>query len=281
MIVARTEIELEQGCRSLARENGLSLVPTMGALHDGHLALVRAAHASGDRVAASIFVNPLQFEQGADLARYPTEQERDLALLRDAGCALVWLPTPGVMYPTGFVTSIGVDGPAHGLEGEFRRGHFTGVATVVAILIGQVRPSTIWFGEKDWQQYQVVRRMIADLRLPVVPRAVATVRAADGLALSSRNRFLTEAERARAPLLHAQLKRAAAMIGKDEAPVFALAQANAALTSAGFAVDYLTLADAETLQPLDALSRPARIMAAARLGSVRLLDNVAVDGTAV
>jgi pantoate--beta-alanine ligase len=277
MIIARTQAELAHGRQVVARDRALSLVPTMGALHDGHLALVHAAHVAGHDVAASIFVNPLQFEAGADLARYPVEHQRDLALLDEAGCSLVWLPTPDIIYPSGHATTIEVGGPALGFEGELRPGHFKGVATVVAILIGQLRPDTVWFGEKDWQQYQVVRRMIADLCLPVTARAVQTVRAPDGLALSSRNRFLTTQERTEAPHLHAQIKHAASRLIKGDSPSIVLGAARDALRATGFSVEYVDLVDGETLQPIETVSPNARIVAAARLGSVRLLDNIAVD----
>ena len=198
-------------------------------------------------------------------------------MLRRTGCALAWLPDPAVMYPSVHATAIDVAGPAVPFEGALRPGHFRGVATVVAILIGQLRPQTIWFGEKDWQQFQVVRRMISDLRLPVRARSVPTVRAPDGLALSSRNRFLSSEERAVAPTLYAVLRRAADRLGAGEAPALVLARSQDALTQAGFAVEYLDLVDAETLLGIRHRTQQSRLLAAARLGSVRLLDNVGLQ----
>ena len=267
MIVARTLAELREGCAGL-HGDGLALVPTMGALHAGHAALVDAARASGAAVAASIFVNPLQFAAGEDLSRYPRDEAADLALLSAHGCDLVWLPDVATMYPPGEATVIEVAGPALGWEGTQRPGHFRGVATVVAKLFGQVRPDAAYFGEKDWQQLQVVTRMAADLLLPVRVMGVPTVRDADGLALSSRNRFLTPDERARAMRLP-QVLMAAAKDGRLE-------EARAALAADGFRVDYLNLVDSATMRRLDAAVAPCRLVAAARLGAVRLLDNVPV-----
>ena len=274
MLVAHTEPDLARMREAIGASAPVALVPTMGALHEGHLALVRAAGADGSKVAASIFVNPLQFDAASDLARYPVQHEQDLAMLREASCALAWLPTPAIMYPAGHATAVDVAGPAGGFEGAIRQGHFRGVATVVAILIGQVRPHTIWFGEKDWQQFQVVRRVIADLRLPVLARSVPTARAVDGLALSSRNRFLSEGERQAAPLLHAVLQRAATRLDAGDECFETLAESRAALTQAGFQVEYLELVDGETLIGIERPAPGARLLGAARLGAVRLLDNV-------
>ena len=274
MIVARTPAELAAACAPLrARHARLGFVPTMGALHAGHAALVRAAKAAGGAVAASIFVNPLQFGAAEDLTRYPRDEAGDLAVLAAEGCDLVWLPDVAAMYPPGHATMVDVAGPALGWEGEQRPGHFRGVATVVARLFGQVRPDAAYFGEKDWQQLQVVTRMAADLLLPVQVVGVPTVRDTDGLALSSRNRFLTPAERERASLLPRVLNEAAAALraGADPLPA-----ARERLTASGFGVDYLDLVDAWTLRALAAPAPPCRLIAAARLGTVRLLDNVAV-----
>ncbi len=274
MLVARTETELAR-CRNLSgHQRRFALVPTMGALHDGHLALVEAARADGSEIMVSIFVNPLQFEAGSDFARYPVDHDRDLAMLRQSGCALVWLPAVEIMYPHGHATTITVEGPASGLEGSARAGHFGGVATVVATLIGQTRPDTIWFGEKDWQQLQVVKRMIADLRLPASVRSVPTVRASDGLALSSRNRFLNAEERAIAPALYAHLRSAAVEIGAGRSVATTLDASGQALSRAGFIIEYLVLADGGTLVPIKHWTPDARLLVAARLGSVRLLDNI-------
>ncbi len=252
----------------------LALVPTMGALHAGHVALVEAARQSGAAVAASIFVNPLQFGPSEDFSRYPRDEAGDLAALADAGCALAWLPTVETMYPPDAVTTIDLAGPADNWEGAARPGHFRGVATVVAKLFGQVRPAAAYFGEKDWQQVQVVRRMSRDLHLGVGIVPVPTVRDPDGLALSSRNRYLTPAERALAPLLHRTLATLAATLARGAPAAPLLSEARARLAASGFAPDYLALVDAESLVAIPAARPPARLIAAARLGAVRLLDNV-------
>ena len=274
----------------------------MGALHAGHLALLGHARDGGLAVAVSIFVNPTQFGPGEDFARYPRQEEEDLAQLRGAGCDLVWLPGRGEMYADGDATMIEVAGPALGWEGDIRPGHFRGVATVVAKLFGQVRPVAAVFGEKDWQQLQVIRRMVADLALPVRIVGAPVVREADGLAMSSRNRFLSVAERTRAPDLYAALLEMRAALLRGTAPGQAAAVAAAALQAAGFGVDYLALVDGASLAPATELATGAagrgriiaaerrriiaaerldiiaaerrRIIAAARLGSVRLLDNI-------
>jgi pantoate--beta-alanine ligase len=290
MLVARTLDELAAHRASLTG-NGrpLALVPTMGALHAGHVALVDAARRSGAAVAASIFVNPLQFGPGEDFARYPRNEAADLAALAEAGCELAWLPTVETMYPAEGASVIDVAGPAERWEGAARPGHFRGVATVCAKLFGQVRAGAACFGEKDWQQLQVVRRMVSDLHIGVEIIAVPTVRDPDGLALSSRNRYLTPAERALAPRLHATLAALAGALaaaepatGEDAGP--RLAAATAELVAAGFAPDYVALVDARTLAPVasplpardNAPLGRARLIAAARLGAVRLIDNVAV-----
>jgi pantoate--beta-alanine ligase len=273
MMIARNLPELR---RMLEGLGDVGFVPTMGALHAGHLALVAAAQASGTRIAASIFVNPLQFGPAEDLSRYPRDEAGDLKALEAAGCDLVWLPDVAVMYPADAACTIEVTGPAERWEGAARPGHFAGVATVVAKLFGQMRPVRAYFGEKDWQQVQVVRRMVQDLLLPVEIVPVPTVREADGLALSSRNRFLSAAERVQAPALYAALRKAAGDIAAGEPVDEALARAVAAVTDAGLAVNYLALVAAESLAPLTVLTQPARLIAAAKLGPVRLLDNVAV-----
>jgi pantoate--beta-alanine ligase len=257
----------------------LAIVPTMGALHEGHLALVAAARAAGaDAVAASIFVNPLQFNPNEDLARYPRDEEGDLAKLRSVGCDLVWMPPVEAMYPPGNATVIEVAGPSAGWEGDARPGHFRGVATVCCKLFLQTQAEIAAFGEKDWQQLQVVTRMAADLDVPVRILPVPTVREADGLALSSRNRFLSPAERATAPVLFQAMTKAAGAIAAGAGVAASLDEAVATLRGAGLAPDYLALVGAETLVPLTARRQdgPMRLIAAARLGAVRLLDNVAV-----
>ncbi len=271
MIVARDLPALRAGLAS--RPGSWALAPTMGALHAGHVALVTAGQQRADHVAASIFVNPTQFAANEDLARYPRDEAGDLAKLEAAGCDLVWLPSVTAMYPLGDVTFITVAGPSAGYEGAVRPGHFRGMATVVGKLLHQVRPAVALFGEKDWQQLQVVRRMVTDLHFPVEIAGVPTVREPDGLAMSSRNRFLSPAERALAPRLAATLWRTAAALGAGDPE--ALASGEAALRGAGFAVDYLAHVDGTSLGPPAA--GPTRLIAAARLGAVRLLDNVPVE----
>ena len=274
MLIARTLAELHAACAELrARHGKLALVPTMGALHAGHKALVDAAVASGAATATSIFVNPLQFAATEDLSRYPRTEEADLALLREAGNHLVWMPDVTTMYPPGDVTVVEVSGPpAERWEADHRPGHFRGVATVVTKLFGQVRPDAAYFGEKDWQQLQVVRRFTADLHLRLEIIGIETVRESDGLALSSRNRFLTEAERPVAATLHRVMRTAAQA---PDVPA-ALDAGRTQLAQAGFGpIDYLALVDGPTLAPLQKKSLGSRIIAAARLGSVRLIDNIA------
>ena len=256
----------------------LALVPTMGALHAGHLALVEQAKRAADRVAATIFVNPLQFGAGEDLDRYPRQEEADAAMLEAAGCDLLWLPTPGEMYPPGFGTSVSVAGLSERWEGEARPGHFDGVATVVAKLLCALRPDVALFGEKDFQQLAVIRRMVLDLQLGVEIIGVATVRDSDGLALSSRNSYLSKDERERALALPRALNEAAGRI-RSGAPVGeALEQAQARLRDAGFEpIDYVALVDAQTLEPLERPAGSMRLVAAAAIGGTRLIDNLAVE----
>jgi pantoate--beta-alanine ligase len=273
MKIARTLNELHAAREALGP---VGFVPTMGALHEGHLALVAAALGDKRPVAASIFVNPTQFGPKDDFGRYPRDEAGDLAKLKSAGCALVWLPGVEVMYPQHGATSIHVGGPAEHWEGASRPGHFAGVATVVAKLFGQIRPEAAYFGEKDWQQVQVVSRMVADLHLPVRIVPVPTVREANGLAMSSRNAYLTAEEHKAAPVLHAALQQAARTIlaGKDVAG--ALHQARQDVAQGGIVLDYIALVHAETLEPITTLTHPARLIAAAKLGTVRLLDNIPV-----
>lgn len=274
MLIARTLPDLRAACARI-RPHALALVPTMGALHEGHRTLVRTAVASGAATVASIFVNPLQFAATEDLSRYPRDEAGDLAALQAEGCAVAWLPDVATMYPSGEATTIEPTGPAERWEGDARPGHFRGVATVCAKLFGQVRPDRAYFGEKDWQQLQVVKRMVADLLLPLEIVGVPTVRESDGLAMSSRNRFLSVAERTAAPVLHRTLQETIRAVA-DGVPVSdALATARTTLTQAGLAVDYLALVDGPTLAPIDARQPDARLIVAARLGTVRLLDNIA------
>jgi len=268
-----------QGLRDARRglAGTLSLVPTMGALHEGHLALVREGGRRADRVAATIFVNPLQFGAGEDLGRYPRQEEQDLALLEADGCDLVWLPTAEQLYPAGFATAVTVSGVSERWEGAVRPGHFAGVATVVAKLLVAAAPTQALFGEKDFQQLAVIRRMATDLMLPVGIVGVPTVRDADGLALSSRNAYLSGEERARAVALPRALGAAARRIGAGEPVGEVLAQAQAAVLDGGFSgVDYLALVDANSLEPLDGRGSDMRLIAAATIGTTRLIDNLAV-----
>ena len=270
---------LRSALEALRRDGTLALVPTMGALHEGHLALVRAARDRARHVIVSIFVNPRQFGVNEDLSRYPRQLERDSALLAAEGVSLLWAPSVEAMYPTGYGTEISVAGVSEGLCGAARPGHFDGVATVVAKLFNQVRPDTALFGEKDWQQLAVIRRMARDLDL-VAPAAdaiigVATVREADGLALSSRNAYLSPEQRAQAAALPREMDRAIAALrsGADQAGV--LAGLVGGLIAAGFAsVDYAELREAESLAPATPLAAvPTRLFVAARIGGTRLIDN--------
>ena len=258
-------------------EGTLALVPTMGALHEGHLTLVREAKARADRVAATIFVNPLQFGAHEDLGRYPRQEARDLEMLDREGCDLVWLPGVHDLYPAGFATSVEVRGVSDRWEGEARPGHFAGVATVVAKLLIAMAPDVALFGEKDFQQLAVIRRMATDLGLPVGIVGVRTVRDADGLALSSRNAYLSGEERSRALALPGALEGARAAIRSGAAVEDALRQGRERLAGADFApVDYFALVDAHTLEPLDQPAGEMRLIAAATIGSTRLIDNLAV-----
>lgn len=253
------------------------LVPTMGALHAGHVSLIEAAKRPGTKVVASIFVNPRQFGPNEDLGRYPRREMADIRMLTEAGCDAVWMPSVDTMYPDGFATTIHVSGVSEGLDGAARPGHFDGVATVVTKLFNQVRPDAAYFGEKDFQQIAVIRRMVADLDMGIEIVGVPTQREDDGLALSSRNIYLDADERAKAVALPRALGVAARAIARGEDVVAVLDDARTTLTAAGFEVDYVALADAETLAVEPAADRPRRLLAAARMGSTRLIDNVPVD----
>jgi pantoate--beta-alanine ligase len=264
-------IALRAGGKSLA------LVPTMGALHAGHLALVEEAKRRADRVAATIFVNPLQFGANEDFGRYPRQEEKDAEALAEAGCDLLWLPQPEEMYPAGFATNVSVKGLGDRWEGEARPGHFDGVATVVAKLLCAVRPDIAVFGEKDFQQLAVIRRMTQDLQLGVEILGVPTVRDADGLALSSRNSYLSADERRRAGELPTALKDAATDIRSGTPVSEALARAVERLKSAGFKIDYVALVNSLTLEPLEKPEGSMRLIAAATIGTTRLIDNIPVE----
>ncbi len=256
----------------------LALVPTMGALHAGHMALVEQARRRAGRVAATIFVNPMQFGAGEDLGRYPRQEAADAAMLEQAGCDLLWLPAVSDIYPQGFATTVSVSGLSERWEGEARPGHFDGVATVVAKLLLTVRPDFAVFGEKDFQQLAVIRRMAADLGLGTEIAGVATVRDGDGLALSSRNAYLSADERNCALALPHVLGAARVAILSGAPVAAALAAARQSIEGAGFAsVDYVALVDAATLEPLSAPLGAMRLIAAATVGGTRLIDNIAVE----
>jgi len=282
MQIIESLVPLRSAVDALRQDGPVALVPTMGALHEGHLTLVREARKQARHVAASIFVNPRQFGAGEDLDAYPRPRERDLELLAGEGVSLVWAPTVAEMYPPGYATNVSVSGVSEGLCGAARPGHFDGVATVVCKLFNQVLPDMAFFGEKDWQQLAVIRRMARDLDLirPQVDRIVGvpTVREADGLAMSSRNAYLTADERKRAAALPRAMRTANARIEAGEAAASPLAALRDELLSGGFAsIDYAELCDADSLAPLSTLgSLPARLLVAARIGRARLIDNVAV-----
>jgi pantoate--beta-alanine ligase len=276
MRTVRSVAELREALAAPRRAgHTIGLVPTMGALHEGHAELLRRARAEHDVVVMSLFVNPAQFNEAADLAAYPRTEEADAAVARAAGVDVLFAPAAEEVYPPGFATTVKVGGPALGLEGEHRGpGHFEGVATVVLKLLNMAAPDAAYFGQKDGQQLAVIRRMVRDLDVPVRIEAVPTVREPDGLALSSRNARLRPNERERAPALHAALRAAADRVAdgsRDAATVVAAARA----AMAPYAVDpeYLAVVDADTFTQLDEIDRRALIAVAARVGDVRLIDN--------
>jgi pantoate--beta-alanine ligase len=256
----------------------LALVPTMGALHAGHMALVAQAKTRAEKVAASIFVNPAQFGPTEDFGRYPRQEEQDARMLEGAGCDLLWMPSVHDMYPEGFATNVSVADLSRRWEGEARPGHFDGVATVVAKLLLSVRPDVALFGEKDFQQLAVIRRMVVDLSIQVEIVGVPTVRDADGLALSSRNAYLSDDERRRAVALPSTLETARGMIRDGSDVAATIEQARSSLSETGFSrIDYFALVDSSTLDPLDRPEGEMRLIAAAVIGTTRLIDNIAVS----
>lgn len=259
-------------------ERRIGLVPTMGALHHGHMALVGAARAECDRVVASIFVNPKQFAPTEDLSSYPRREAADLEMLQSAGADLVFIPAVDEMYPPNFATLVRVGGLTEGLCGAHRAGHFDGVTTVVTKLLIQVLPDIAYFGEKDYQQLMVVRRLARDLDIPVHIEGVPTVREADGLALSSRNAYLSPEERRIAPNLPRVLRSIATALARDPSAVAReIAHGSAALQQAGFAVEYLEIREAETLSALTSkATKSSRVFAAVWLGKTRLIDNMPI-----
>lgn len=284
-VIARQVADLRETVRQWRADgNSVALVPTMGAIHDGHLSLVTAARVRCDRVIVSLFVNPKQFGTGEDIGTYPADEARDLEHLTKVGIDLLFAPAPADIYPPGFATMVEVTGLTDGLCGAFRPGHFSGVATVVTKLLLQSAPDLAVFGEKDYQQLQVIRCLVRDLDLDVEILGAPTVREPDGLAISSRNAYLSPTERTQAPALYKVLNNVADQVTSGSVACDAACRAATdALLSAGFrAVDYITVCDAESLRPLAAVDpnggRPARVVAAAWLGEARLIDNVGVPG---
>ena len=277
-VILRTVAELRAVVRGWkAAGEVVGVVPTMGALHDGHLSLARAAKAECERVIVTIFVNPMQFNNPEDLKKYPRTLEADAALVATVGVDVIFAPVAEEVYPDGFATTVTVTGVSQPLEGALRPGHFEGVATVVAKLFGMTMADRGYFGQKDWQQLQVVTRLVLDLNIPVWIVGCETIREADGLAMSSRNARLDDAARAKAPVLFAAMTRAVADIRAGQSDRMAIREAAEAVRAAGFdRVEYIELRDAGTLMPSDDPTRPRRMLAAAWLGGVRLIDNIAV-----
>ena len=279
MEVARTVADLrEHLARWRKADERVGLVPTMGALHQGHMALVTAARAQCDRVAASIFVNPKQFAPTEDLGSYPRREAADLEMLQSAGTDLVFIPAVEEMYPPGFATLVRVGGLTQGLCGAHRAGHFDGVTTVVAKLLLQALPDIAYFGEKDYQQLMVVRCLVRDLDIPVYIAGVSTVREADGLALSSRNAYLSLEERRIAPNLAKVLHSVAIAVAKHPGNVVdELARGLRELRDAGFEIDYLEIREEDTLSPVTTrVAARSRVFGAVRLGKTRLIDNMPI-----
>jgi pantoate--beta-alanine ligase len=281
MIVIERIAELREAVKAWRREGRrVGLVPTMGSLHDGHMSLLTTARQHADRVITSVFVNPLQFGPGEDFERYPRTPEDDQQMLEEAGCDMLFMPAVREIYPDGgrSATRVTVESLSDILCGRVRPGHFDGVATVVAKLFGIVQPDVAVFGEKDYQQLAIIRRMVADLDIPVQIIGAPTVRAPDGLAMSSRNRYLAPAERAVAPHIHATLRAAAQRIQDGERDFARLsAWGMEQLAAAGMAPDYFEVRDAATLGEPDAAAGELVVLTAARLGKARLIDNLRVS----
>jgi pantoate--beta-alanine ligase len=260
------------------RNGKVALVPTMGALHAGHMALIAEAKLRADHVVATIFVNPLQFGANEDLDRYPRQEAADAEMLEQAGCDLLWIPSASDIYPDGFATAVSVRGLSERWEGEARPGHFDGVATVVARLLLAVKPDFALFGEKDFQQLAVIRRMASDLGLGIETIGVPTFRDEDGLALSSRNAYLSADDRKRAVALPQALAAARDAIVAGQPVAGTVAAAKESIRSAGFSsIDYVALVDAGSLESLDEPGGLMRLIAAATIGGTRLIDNIAVE----
>lgn len=276
--IVRTVSELRRHVRAWKAAGELvGVVPTMGALHDGHLSLARAARRECERVITTIFVNPKQFNNPDDLKKYPRTEEADAALLATVPVDLIFAPLPEEVYPEGFITAVSVGGVSEPLEGRMRPGHFDGVATVVTKLFGMTMADRGYFGQKDWQQLQVVQRLVRDLNIPVHIVGCETIREADGLAMSSRNVRLTAEGRAKAHVLFVAITRAADDIRGGQSDRMAIREAAETIRAAGFdRVEYIELRDAESLMPSDDVSRPRRMLAAAWLDGVRLIDNIPV-----
>ena len=277
MQTVRSSEELARAVAELRQSGTLALVPTMGALHAGHIALIDEAKRRAERVVATIFVNPTQFNDKDDLARYPRQEPEDVAKLEAAGCDLLWAPSVDDIYPAGFATSVHVSGVSDRWEGEHRPGHFDGVATVVVKLLLSVQPDITFFGEKDFQQLAVIRRMATDLNLGVEIAGVSTVRDPDGLALSSRNALLSPSDREKAGGLLSTLADLGGAITRGATVGPAIERAIENLIRNGFEpVDYVAYVDGGTLEPLDEYREGGRLIAAAFLGGVRLIDNISV-----
>lgn len=277
LAVVRTVADLRRTVAAFRKAGRtVGLVPTMGALHEGHISLVKGALERGDIPVTSIFVNPTQFGPNEDFAAYPRDEQGDFDKLRDAGCRIVFAPSKDEMYPGQQLTTVAVTGITDGLCGPLRPGHFQGVATVVSKLLLMAMPDRAFFGEKDYQQLQVIKRMVRDLSMPFEIVGMPTVREADGLAMSSRNRYMNPTERAVATGLYRELNAVAKAVRAGASCAAATAEASKALLAGGFdKIEYLMVVDADSLEPLEKVSGPARVIAAVRLGRTRLIDNIA------